>query len=394
MSLAYIAVSLDSTGFFEYAAIRIIQRSGGSGRKLFIYFYLLSSVITLFTSNDIVILTLTPIIFYFGKHARMNVIPLLIAEFFAANIWSMFLLVGNPTNIIVGLAHGISYLEYAYWMLLPTVSGGLTCLGILFLLFRKAINVRFTVHRDTDPGMFIKDRTSMLVALSVFIASMVSMAASPLIGLELWQIAAVAASVLLAYDAGVAFREFSNSELVFFHAFKRFAYHKETHIYQFRLHMIAERLPWKVVPFLLCSFVMVQSLVLTGFTDWAASFIASLSGNILAAALSMGFLSSFAANVMNNQPMTVLFTRITESPGFALAEPARTASIYSLIIGSNLGANITVVGALAGIMWLKILNSKEHPVRPGDFARLGLLVTPWVILASCAALAIELILFA
>jgi arsenical pump membrane protein len=76
-------------------------------KKFLFYFFFLSSVITLFTSNDIVILTLTPIIFYFGKHAKVRMMPYLIAEFFAANIWSMFLYIGNPTNIIVAMASGL-----------------------------------------------------------------------------------------------------------------------------------------------------------------------------------------------------------------------------------------------------------------------------------------------
>jgi len=83
---------------------------------LFFYFFFLSSLITLFTSNDIVILTLTPIIFYFGKHAKVKMMPYLIAEFFAANIWSMFLYIGNPTNIIVAMASGLNFYEYTYWM--------------------------------------------------------------------------------------------------------------------------------------------------------------------------------------------------------------------------------------------------------------------------------------
>jgi arsenical pump membrane protein len=391
MSMAYIAISLDSTGFFEYASLRAIRRSGGSRRRLFLYFFLLSSAITLFTSNDIVILTLTPIIFYFGKHAKLGTMPFLMAEFFAANIWSMALYVGNPTNIIVAMANGIGFAEYSYWMALPTLAAGLACLALLYLAYRKDVSGGFSQPR-VRPSEFIKDRMAAAVTLAVFVATMAAMVLSPLIGLELWQIALISAAGLFAFDSASAFREFADKRLVFYHAFKRYAFRKESRVYQFRLHMIATGMPWRIIPFLLCVFVMVDGLVVNGFADMAAAALDWLSPNVLAAVLSMGFLSALASNVMNNQPMTVLFTKITESPAFGLQGPARPASIYSLIIGSNLGANLTIIGALAGIMWAGMLKGRGEEVSYRTFAKLGFLVTPVCLAAACIVLALEFML--
>ena len=69
--------------------------------RVYIAFWLLSSVITVMTSNDIVILTLTPIIVYFASYTKADPVPFLFVQFFSSNIWSMFLIIGNPTNIIV-----------------------------------------------------------------------------------------------------------------------------------------------------------------------------------------------------------------------------------------------------------------------------------------------------
>ena len=392
MALAYIAISLDSTGFFEFVALKFIMHSGGDKRRLFLYFYLLSSIITLFTSNDIVILTLTPIIFYFGKHAKVRVFPYLIAEFFAANIWSMFLYIGNPTNIIVAMSEGLGFYEYSYWMVLPTIAAGLTCLGLLFLIFRKDITGRFEIPKEIDPKHFIKDRGCAISTFSIFLMAMIMFIFSPFMNLELWWISLVFAAALFLYDAVMAIGEHSNKELIFFRTFKRYVYHKETEIYQFRLHFIFDHMPWKIIPFLLSLFVMVEGLVAVGFTDMAASFITTLSPSVMASALSMGFLSSLAANVVNNQPMTILFTKIVGSPQFALAGAARLASIYSVIIGSNLGANLTLIGALAGIMWAKIVNDKEKIITYKRFAKYGFMIMPLVILITCGILAIEFML--
>jgi arsenical pump membrane protein len=392
MALAYIAISLDSTGFFEYVALKFITHSNGSKRRLFFLFFTLSSLITLFTSNDIVILTLTPIIFYFGKHAKVSVFPYLIAEFFAANIWSMFLYIGNPTNIIVAMSTGLGFYEYSYWMVLPTIAAGLTSLALIYLIFRKDVTGSFDIPKEIDPSHFIKDRGCAISTFSIFLMAMIMFIFSPFLGLELWWISLVFAVALFLYDGVMAIGEYSNKELIFYRTFKRYVYHKETKVYQFRLHFIYDHMPWKIIPFLLSLFVMVEGLVVTGFTGMAASFISTLSPNIMAASLSMGFLSSIAANVVNNQPMTILFTKILASPQFALAGASRSASIYSLIIGSNLGANITLIGALAGIMWAKIVNDKEKIITYRKFAKYGLLITPLVILVTCVVLALEFML--
>ncbi len=393
MAVAYIAISLDSTGFFEYAALKLIMRSGGDGRKLFFYFYFLGAFVTLFTSNDIVILTLTPIIFYFGKHAKIRVLPYLIAEFFAANIWSMFLYIGNPTNIIAASAHGINIVEYSVWMVLPTIAAGLSCLGLLYFVFRRNVGMRFDIPSDIDPDHFLKDRMCATVTFAAFCATLAALFFSPYLGLEMWAVALLFALALFIYDSGSAFEEYYKEHLKYFRVFKRYVHGKAAKVYEFRLHFIVEHMPWKIIPFLLCSFIMVEAVVVAGLTDAAAAFLSSVSGNIFAETLSMGFLSALAANVINNQPMTVLFTKITESGSFALAGSERMASVFSLIIGSNLGANITLIGALAGIMWANILRRKDQAISYRAFAKLGFFVTPFVLLAACGVLALEFFFF-
>jgi len=392
MAVAYIAISLDSTGFFEYIALKIVLRAGNDGRKLFLYFYLLSGFITLFTSNDIVILTMTPIIFYFTKHAKIRMLPFLVAEFFAANLWSMAFYFSNPTNIIAAQAHGLGFFEFSAWMILPTIASGVVCYALLYAIFRKDINIKFHVPKAINPSEFLHDRHCAFVTFFVFCTTVGFLAASPVIGLEMWIVSLFFALLLFGYDVAVVYKEHRNEGLVFYRKLRKHATGHPGKVYSFRLHLIAERMPWKVVPFLVCSFIMVEGLVVTGVTDYLAAAIAKFSSNVFFSAISMGFLSSFAANLINNQPMTVLFTKITESSQFALTGGSRLASVFSLIIGSNLGANITLIGALAGIMWIKIIRDKKQVVSYADFARLGLMVTPVVILTACGVLAIEFFL--
>ncbi|MEK6821410.1 MAG: SLC13 family permease, partial [archaeon] len=99
LSMVFVSIYLDHVGVLEYLARLTLRWAGGNGRKLFAALFVVVSFLTIFTSNDIIILTLTPFVYYFTTHAKLDPVPFLLAEFFAANSWSTFLPIGNPTNI-------------------------------------------------------------------------------------------------------------------------------------------------------------------------------------------------------------------------------------------------------------------------------------------------------
>ena len=99
LSMTFLSVFLDEMGFFRYVAVLATQKAKGSQRTLFLILYAIVSLLTVFTSNDVVILTFTPFICYFAKQAKINPLPYLVGEFCASNTWSMMLIIGNPTNV-------------------------------------------------------------------------------------------------------------------------------------------------------------------------------------------------------------------------------------------------------------------------------------------------------
>ena len=138
----------------------------------------------------------------------------------------------------------------------------------------------------------------------------------------------------------------------------------------------AKRAPWSLVPFVLSMFLIVLSLQKYGVTGKIASF---LNGD--GALFSYGFASFFASNIVNNIPMSVLFSGV-------LAEGGSLACVYATVVGSNLGACFTPVGALAGIMWTGLL--KKYDVRFGfkQFTLYGLAVSLPSLIAALLGLAL------
>jgi len=136
ISFAYLSISLDISGFFKESAAYVVKASKGDGRRLLVYIYCLSSFLTYFSSNDIVIISLTPLLLHLGDCTTIqDMVPLLISQFIAANTAAMGLLVGSPTNIILGDALDLSFARYWVMMLLPTFVAVVVTLLMLLVIF-------------------------------------------------------------------------------------------------------------------------------------------------------------------------------------------------------------------------------------------------------------------
>ncbi|HEY0087995.1 MAG TPA: SLC13 family permease [Candidatus Lokiarchaeia archaeon] len=373
MSMAYICISLDLTGFFEYLALKVAKSAGNSGAKLFFYFYFFSGFLTIFTSNDIVILTITPIIIYFAKHTKINPVPFLIAEFFAANVWSIMIYVGNPTNIIVAEAYDLTFVGYTMWMFLPAVTAGFVCLALLWLVFRKKISKTFEAP-NIDPKSALKDKAGAIFGVIILAFCLVMLSLASFFDLPLWEITLFFAIVMFLRDIIHVLSSKKHNDLDNYSKIKK----------------LNKRMPWKIIPFVIGMFIIVEALSDNGWVNLFASVISGVSNNLFIGILIMGFLSTFACNLMNNQPMTILFTEILLSPSFNAPEQVKFGCMFALIMGSNFGANFTLIGALAGLMWSKIASDKGIHISFKQFAKYGFIVMPLVVFISLLVLYVEI----
>jgi len=367
-AMVFISTFLDQTGFFEYCARLASRYANNSAKRLFFSIYITVSVLTIFTSNDIIILTFTPFVYYLAKNAKLNPLPYLIAEFFAANTWSMFLYIGNPTNIIVASAFRMRFEQYTPLMILPTIAAGLVNVLILYWLFRKDISGKLRSDGGR-PSKAITDRSGAIIGLIVMVLCIIALSLAPSIGIEMWVIAGIFSLLLfiiILVKDQIGFRSGARS----------------------KLKITILRMPWSIVPFVLSLFIMVGALSVHGISSLAGNLFERLSGgNIMLLVIIYGLGSAFAANLLNNIPMTVAFVSIMSNSGANI-----TAAGLATVIGSNLGANITPLGALAGILWMAILSHKDMRIRFSQFLKYGLLVTIPAIVAALLVLGLELTL--
>jgi len=168
---------------------------------------------------------------------------------------------------------------------------------------------------------------------------------------------------------------------------------------QYQSIQVISRLPWKIIFFVFSVFITVEALQVADWTAEIADLLTSAIGtedkdsNVVIAVYLMGTIAIVFCNILNNQPMTILFTTVLQEDAFAVGPKAENGAMFALILGSNLGANFTLVGALAGIMWASILESKDQAVSAIQFIKIGFTIMPFVFAVACGVLCVELLYF-
>jgi len=357
LSMTFLSIYLDEAGFFHYLAGRTLARAGSDQRRLLTSLFLTVSVLTVFTSNDIVVLTFTPFIGYFTKAAKINPIPYLVTEFVAANTFSMMLIIGNPTNIYLASGAGIDFLEYIKIMAIPTVAAGLAAYAALRVMFRGQLAL--PMHGEATPAE-IRHKPTVVLGMAHLGGCTLLLAAASYLGLPMWLIAVCSAGSLIVCTCVMNAITRRGPRLLF----------RSLH-----------RLPWLLVPFVLSMFGLVLAMNGSGLSDRIAELLSR--GNPIAV---YGVASSLAANVINNIPMSVLFSSLLAHAG------ASRQAVFATIIGSNLGAYLTPVGALAGILWMSLLSSIGTEISFGRFVSYGVRVAVPAIAAALFGLLLSPIL--
>ena len=357
-SMTMMSVYLDEIGFFRLLAHKVLAKAKGSQITLFFLLYALVAVLTVFTSNDIIVLTFTPFICHFAKSARIDPLPYLVSEFVAANTWSMALIIGNPTNIYLMSGTGVSFPAYTARMILPTVLAGLVSLGVLYLLFRKKLKDPLNPEESPVPRVDLPTEVVGLVHLG---GCILLLSISSFINLPMWLITCLFFVSLLVFTMAISF-------------FRRRGI--------FLIARCIIRAPWDLAPFVISMFILVLALDKYGITATLGSFLArpeTVGGTVA----SFGVSSFFAANVVNNIPMSVLYSSVISGME---AGSLTTAALFAAVIGSNLGAFFTPTGALAGIMWTGQLHDHGVPFSFVRFVKYGATVAVPALTAALVGL--------
>jgi len=343
LALAHLA---DHAGVFSWMGGRLAALSRGQPGRLLGWVFVAASTTTAVLSLDATVVLLTPVVLTTVAGLGQRLKPHVYACTHLANSASTLLPVSNLTNLLAFAATGMSFMSFAAVMCLPW----LAVILVEYLVFRLFFRADLTPIALASPLGPPVHQPAPRFALAVLALTLVGFGVSGFLGLEpVW--VAVAGVVVLAAPA-LARRQVSVGTLV------------------------REAAP------LFCLFVFALGVVVAGVTSHG---LGRALADILPSAptflglLLVAVLAAVLANVVNNLPATLVILGV-------LGHQAHPGLILAMLIGVNVGPNLTYVGSLATLLWRRVLVRRGAAPVLGEFMRLGALTVPLGLVAGVGAL--------
>ena len=336
-------------GLFDWLAAEAAAIAKGSAARLFALVFAVGTVVTVFLSNDATAVVLTPAVAAVVRTARVkDPLPYLFICAFIANAASFVLPISNPANLVIYGSHMPPLLQWLPRFALPSLLAILSTFAVL--RWTQRASLRKPIAVDIEPTPLTP--CGKLAALGIAITAAVLLTASAAgfqLGLPTFA-AGSATAVLVLTRSGRG------------------------------PTAVLKSISWGVLPLVAGLFVLVQALENTGVTEDLAVVLHSLTQWSAAGATWIaGAVLALACNLMNNLPAGLVAGRVVQIA--AVPDHVRAA----VLIGVDLGPNLSVTGSLATILWLTALRREQVLVGAWHFLKLGALVMPPALLLATAA---------
>ena len=371
VALIIISLILDAAGFFAWAALHVARWGNGRGHLLFPLIVVLGAIIAAFFANDGAALLLTPIVI--AILLRLNFSPpaafaFIIATGFVADTTSLPLVISNLVNIVSANYFDIGFDRYAAVMVPVNLVSLAATLVVLWVVFRRQIPGRYSVAALDPARSAIKDLLVFRAAFPILSVLLVAYFVTAPLGVPIALVTGTAALLLMAI-AGRWWKAGKGAVV--------------------SVKTALRHAPWQIVLFSIGMYLVVYGLGNAGLTNYGALALQWLAqqGDFVAT-IGTGFLAAVVASMMNNMPSTLVGALAIDQA--QVSASTEELMIYANIIGNDLGPKFTPIGSLATLLWLHVLAEKGYRISWGQYMKIGLLITPPVLLATLVALALWL----
>jgi Na+/H+ antiporter NhaD/arsenite permease-like protein len=349
LGMMIIVSVLRQTGVFEYTAIWAAKRARGSPLRIMILLVLVTAFASALLDNVTTVLLIAPVTLLVCDRLEIGPAPFLMAEAFASNIGGTATLIGDPPSIIIASRAGLSFNDFLIH-LTPIVL-------IIIAVFVALLPRLFPGAFDVDPErvadvMLLEEREAirdprLLIKCGVVLAAVLAgfVAHAPL-HMEPSLVALVGAGILIVIS-GLEHSDYLSG------------------------------VEWDTLLFFAGLFVMVGALVKTGVVNELARLATAATGGhaLLTTMLILG-VSFVLSGIINNVPYAA-----TMAPIVGQLLPSMVGHVHpqvlwwALVLGTDLGGNLTAVGASANVVILGIARRADSPISFWEFTRKGLVVT-------------------
>ena len=343
-------------GLFDWLAAIATRQAKGSPLRLFALIYGVGVVVTVFLSNDATAVVLTPAVYAAAKAAKVKEpLPYLLICAFIANAASFVLPISNPANLVIfGGGHMPPLGRWLATFALPSVVAIVATFGLLYWTQRKVLAGEAVASDVAVPALTFTARLAGIGLIATALILLVASAVGADLGLPtfLAGVVTTALIVIIGRQSPVA---------------------------------MLRGISWSVLPLVGGLFVVVQGLEKTGLTGLIAAQLqagaAAAPGQTAAIA---GAAVALLTNLVNNLPAGLV------AGGAVQAAQASDTVSGAILVGVDLGPNLSVTGSLATILWLNALRREGLQVGAWAFLKLGVVVMiPALVLSLLALIALH-----
>ena len=335
---------------FDWLAAYATRLSNGSSNKLFLLIYLVGVIVTTLLSNDATAVVLTPAVAAATKAAKVkNSLPYLFICAFVANAASFVLPISNPANLVI---YGSRMPSLTVWLpkyILPSLAAVIVTFILLFLTQRKALKQPVQTNISL-PVLSKGGKVALLGIAATALVLLVSSAFDIQLGLPT-AVTGILTSAIVIVSA-------KKNPLV-----------------------IVKGVSWSVLPLVAGLFVIAAALNKTGLTETLLAILQhGIQHSVTGAIWASGFTVAFCCNLLNNLPAGLIAGNVLQAGH--MPELVKSA----VLIGIDLGPNLSVTGSLATILWLVALRREKIIVTSWHFLKLGFLIMTIALFFAIAAL--------
>jgi arsenical pump membrane protein len=339
-------------GLFDWMAALAVEHAKGSPQRLFLLVYVVGTIVTILLSNDATAIVLTPAVYAATRAAGAAPLPYLFVCAFIANAASFVLPISNPANLVV---YGERMPHLAVWLrqyTLPSIASIVATYVVLRLALRKDLGEE---HLERNVPRQKLSHEGKLTAWGIAAIGVVLIGASALdvpLGLPTFLCGAITATLVLVLSR------------------------------QSPLPLLKD-ISWGVLPLVAGLFVMVEALIRTGVISKLSALLhQAVAQSATRAVWEVGIVTAIADNIANNLPVGLVAGSVASSDHLPQAVTG------AILIGVDLGPNLSVTGSLATILWLVALRREAIEVSAWRFLKVGWLVMFPALILALAALSI------
>lgn len=359
------------TGVFQYAGIKAAKKAKGDVWKILLLFSILTAIASAFLDNVTAVLLMVPVTISIARVLSINPIPLIIAQALASNIGGTATLIGDPPNIMIASAAGLTFNDFITHLAPTVVVSFLVSLVVVKLMFRKFLKQKpetLERLRELDENAELGDRGLIKKSLSVLGGVIILFVFHGALNVEPSVIALAGAGFLLVITR-------ATPEIALGHV------------------------AWTTLLFFAGLFVIVSTLEHAGVIEFLArEAIAITGGDLIPTVVFMVWISAFASAFVDNIPYTATMIPLVQSvsldPVFAeqIGRFATNPLWWALAIGAGLGGNGTLVGASANLVSAGLSERMGYPITFKEFLKIGF---PYMLITTVVAtvLLVAMLLF-